>query len=165
MYLKAFEMVVKESQPWTVMSSYNRINGPYTQEDKWLLTDVLRGEWGFEGLVLTDWTGRRNTAAQIEAGNDLMEPGTPAQIKEIVEKVQSGELSEDALDICVRRVLEMTVRTNSFKGHKPSENPDLKAHAEISRQSALEGMVLLKNADYTLPMDESDRRSLWCDII
>ena len=161
MYLKAFEMVVKESQPWTVMSSYNRINGPYTQEDKWLLTDVLRGEWGFEGLVLTDWTGRRNTAAQIEAGNDLMEPGTPAQIKEIVEKVQSGELSEDALDICVRRVLEMTVRTNSFKGHKPSENPDLKAHAEISRQSALEGMVLLKNADYTLPMDESQTVDLY----
>lgn len=161
MYLKAFEMVVKESQPWTVMSSYNRINGPYTQEDKWLLTDVLRGEWGFEGLVLTDWTGRRNTAAQIEAGNDLMEPGTPAQIKEIVEKVQSGELSEDALDICVRRVLEMTVRTNSFKGHKPSENPDLKAHAEISRQSALEGMVLLKNMDYTLPMEESQTVDLY----
>lgn len=152
MYLKAFEMVVKESQPWTVMSSYNRINGPYTQEDKWLLTDVLRNEWGFEGLVLTDWTGRRNTAAQIEAGNDLMEPGTPAQIKEIVEKVQSGELSEDALDVCVKRVLEMTVRTNSFKGHKPEENPDLKAHAEISRRSALEGIVLLKNDNHTLPM-------------
>lgn len=84
LYLKNFEYAVREAQPWTVMASYNRLNGIHTQEDKWLLTEVLRDDWGFEGLVMTDWTGRRNTAAQIEAGCDLMEPGVKSQIRELV---------------------------------------------------------------------------------
>jgi beta-glucosidase len=151
-YLRNFEIAVRESQPWTVMASYNRLNGVHTQEDKWLLTDVLRDEWGFQGLVMTDWTGRRNTATQIAAGCDLMEPGARSQIKELVRKVKRGELSEEALDVCVRRVLELIVKTPSFKGYQPSLSPDLQAHARIARKAAEEGIVLLKNDSGTLPM-------------
>ena len=151
-YLRNFEIAVREAQPWTVMASYNRLNGVHTQEDKWLLTDVLRDEWGFQGLVMTDWTGRRNTATQIAAGCDLMEPGARSQIKELVKKVKRGELSEEALDACVRRVLELIVKTPTFKGYQPSLSPDLQAHARIAREAAEEGIVLLKNDSGTLPL-------------
>ncbi|MBP5333494.1 MAG: glycoside hydrolase family 3 protein, partial [Bacteroidales bacterium] len=150
-YLSNFEIAVREAKPWTVMASYNRLNGVHTQENKWLLTDVLRDEWGFDGLVMTDWTGQRNTAHQIEAGCDLMEPGEKAQINELVKKVKKGELKESDLDICVRRVLELIVKTPTFKGYRPSLSPDLKAHAEIAREAAEEGIVLLKNEKGTLP--------------
>ena len=160
-YLKNFEIAVRESQPWTVMASYNRLNGIHTQEDPWLLTDVLRKEWGFDGLVMTDWTGRRNTAAQIAAGCDLMEPGARSQIRELVRKVRKGDLSEDALDICVRRVLELVVKTPTFKGYKPSGHPDLEAHAEVAREAAEEGIVLLQNRDNVLPLQAGTRIALF----
>ena len=160
-YLKNFEIAVRESQPWTVMASYNRLNGTHTQEDKWLLTDVLRDEWGFEGLVMTDWTGRRNTAAQIAAGCDLMEPGAGSQIRELVRKVRNGELSEEALDICVRRVLELVVKTPTFKGYKPSRKPDMEAHAAVAREAAEEGIVLLKNQADVLPLAAGARIALF----
>ena len=161
LYLKNFEYAVREAQPWTVMASYNRLNGIHTQEDKWLLTEVLRDDWGFEGLVMTDWTGRRNTAAQIEAGCDLMEPGVKSQIRELVRKVRRGELSEAALDICVQRVLELVVKTPTFKGHKPTNAPDLKAHADIAREAAEEGIVLLENRAETLPLATGTRIALF----
>ena len=110
-YLKGFEIAVREAKPWTVMSSYNRLNGPFTQENGELLTTILRDEWGFDGIVMTDWTGLRNTAAQIKAGNDLMEPGNESQIKDLVEKVKSGALAEADLDICVKRILQYLVKT------------------------------------------------------
>ena len=152
LYLRNFEIAVKESAPWTVMASYNRLNGVHTQQDSWLLTDVLRGEWGFQGLVMTDWTGRRDTAAQIEAGCDLMEPGKHSQIREIVRKVKKGELPEAALDTCVRRVLELIVKTPTFKGYRPSLQPDLEAHASVAREAAEEGIVLLENREGALPL-------------
>ena len=152
LYLRNFEIAVKESAPWTVMASYNRLNGVHTQQDSWLLSDVLRGEWGFQGLVMTDWTGRRDTAAQIEAGCDLMEPGKHSQIREIVRKVKKGELPEAALDTCVRRVLDLIVKTPTFKGYRPSLQPDLEAHASVAREAAEEGIVLLENREGALPL-------------
>ena len=151
-YLKGFEITVREGAPWTVMSSYNRLNGPFTQESKDLLTTILRDEWGFNGIVMTDWTGLRNTAAQIQAGNDLMEPGNESQIKDIVEKVKSGVLAESDLDICVKRILQYIVKTPAFRNYSFSNKPDLKNHAAITRRSATEGMVLLKNEGEALPM-------------
>ena len=160
-YLKGFEIAVREGKPWTVMSSYNKINGTYTQESKDLLTTILRDEWGFDGIVMTDWTGQRNTAAQIKAGNDLMEPGNPAQTQEVISKVKSGELKMEELDVCVKRILEYLVKTPRFRGYKYSNTPDLKGHAQITRQSATEGMVLLKNSDGTLPMKNVGKVSVF----
>ena len=160
-YLKGFEIAVKEGKPWTVMSSYNRLNGVYTQENRELLTTILRDEWGFDGIVMTDWIGKRNTVAQVHAGNDLMEPGMPAQSEEIIAKVKSGELSMEDVDICVKRILEYIVKTPRFRGYQYSEQPDLKAHAAVTRSSATEGMVLLKNEDATLPLKDSKKVALF----
>jgi beta-glucosidase len=161
LYLKGFEIMVKEGKPWTVMSSYNKINGTFTQESHDLLTDILRNEWGFKGLVMTDWTGLRNTAAQVHAGNDLMEPGMGSQVTDIIDKVKSGKLAERDVDVCVRRVLELVVRSPRFSGYKYSDAPDLKAHAEVTRQSAAEGMVLLKNYRNTLPVKNIKKVALF----
>ena len=160
-YLKGFEIAVKEAQPWTIMSSYNRLNGPYTQESHDLLTKILRNEWGFQGIVMTDWTGQRNTPAQILAGNDLMEPGEVSQETELVEAVRSGALPESALDLCVRRILEYIVKTPRFNHYAYSDKPDLKAHARIAREGATEGMVLLKNNHNALPLNAGEKVALF----
>ena len=160
-YLKGFEIAIKEAKPWTVMSSYNKLNGEFTQESHGLLTTVLRDEWGFDGIVMTDWIGQRNTAAQVHAGNDLMEPGQPAQSEEIVAKVNSGELSIEDVDRNVTRMLNYIVKTPRFKGYEYSNKPDLEAHAAVTRQSATEGMVLLKNNNETLPMADAKNIALF----
>ena len=144
-YLKGFEITVKESDPWTVMSSYNKINGTYTSQSKDLQTTVLRDEWGFKGLVMTDWFGGDNGAEQIAAGNDMLQPGTDLQYQQIMDAIKDGSLSEDELNVCVRRCLELVARSPKAKGYAYSNKPDLKAHAAVTRQSALEGMVLLEN--------------------
>ena len=160
LYLKGFEIVVKEAQPWTVMSSYNRINGPWTQEDPALLTTILRDEWGFEGIVLSDWTAKRNTAAQVHAGNDLMMPGNKDQIQDIVRQVKAGTLSMADVDLCVRRLLELVLRTNTYKGLRATDEPDLQDHAALSRQVASEGIVLLKN-EGVLPLKNVETVDLY----
>ena len=151
-YLKPFEIAVKESQPWSFMSSYNKINGVYTQESQDLLTRILRDEWGFKGFVMTDWTGLRNTPAQVHAGNDLMMPGKREQIDHIVEAVRSGELSEADVNRNVRRILEYIVKTPTFRGYRYSNRPDFETNAAVSRQAAEEGIVLLKNEGNILPL-------------
>ena len=160
-YLKAFEMVVKDADPWTVMSSYNKINGKFTQQDRELLTDLLRTEWGFNGIVMTDWTMARDIAAQVHAGNDLMEPGMPQQKTDLIKAVNEGKVSMEDVDICVKRILQYIVRTPRFKGYKYSDAPDLKAHAQVTRNSAAEGMVLLKNEDNALPIKDAKKVALF----
>ncbi|MCQ2177659.1 MAG: beta-glucosidase [Bacteroidales bacterium] len=161
-YLKGFEIVVKEAHPWTLMSSYNKINGTWSESNYDLLTRVLREDWGYDGMVMTDWTGTRVTSDQILAGNDLMEPGCKPQVEEIIAKVKSGELSEKALDACVARVLALVVKTPRFAGYGYSNKPDLLAHALLTREAAAEGMVLLKNDSNTLPFtDEVDKIALF----
>lgn len=157
-YLKGFEIAVKEAQPWTVMSSYNYINGIYTSERKDLLTDILRDEWGFKGVVMSDWLGGKHTIAQIEAGNDLLEPGQPYQYEELIAAMKSGKLSMQEVDTCVKRILELVLRSPRFKGYQYSNKPDLTAHAAVTRQSAAEGMVLLKNDNSALPLPASVKK-------
>ena len=152
LYLKGFEIAVREAQPWTVMSSYNKLNGEYTQQSHGLLTSVLREEWGFDGIVMTDWGNKAGTVKAVKAGNDLMEPGSDQEIQRIVEGVKSGEISQEELDRNVRNMLNYIVKTPRFKGYKYSNKPDMAAHAEVARAAATEGMILLKNNDNTLPM-------------
>ena len=152
LYLKGFEIAVKESDPWTVMSSYNKFNNEYTQQSHDLLTTVLRDEWGFDGIVMTDWGNKAGTVKAVKAGNDLMEPGMDNEIERIVAGVKSGEITQEELDRNVRNMLTYIVKTPRFQGYKYSNKPDLKAHAELVREAAPEGMVLLKN-NGVLPME------------
>ena len=144
-YLKGFEIAVRESQPWAVMTSYNKINGTYAPENETLIEDILRQEWGFEGMVMTDWGGGRDAVATVNAGNDLLMPGSANQIKSIIEAVQNGTLDEKIIDRNVTRILEFVARSPKMQGYEFQNDPDLKAHAQVSRSSATEGMVLLKN--------------------
>ncbi len=148
LYLRGFEIAVRESNPWTIMSSYNQVNGKYSMGNHDLLTKILRDDWGYKGIVMTDWIGIRKgltTVSEVQAGNDLMEPGQPAQVNEIIEGVKSGKLDIADVDRNVRRMLEYIVKTPSFQKYPATNNPDFKAHAAITRQSAAEGIVLLKN--------------------
>ena len=151
-YLRGFQIAVQESDPWTIMSSYNYINGVYASQSRDLLRTIARDEWGFGGLVMTDWGGGDTPSAQMWAGNDLLMPGTYEQAEAIVKAVNEGTLAIEDLDFCVKNILNLIVRTPRFAGYEYSDKPDLKAHAEVTRQSAAEGMVLLKNDNNTLPL-------------
>ena len=160
LYLKGFEIAVKESDPWTVMSSYNKLNGEYTQQSHGLLTTILRDEWGFNGIVMTDWGNKAGTVKAVKAGNDLMEPGQQNEIDRIIEGVKNGEISEEELNRNVRNMLEFIVRTPRFAGYEYSNKPDLQAHAELVRAAAPEGMVLLEN-NGVLPFNNVQRVALY----
>jgi beta-glucosidase len=152
-YLKGFEIAIKESKPWTVMTSYNYINGTYASESKDLVTTILRDEWGYEGTVMTDWFGGKDGAKQMWAGNDMLQPGKNEQFDSIVAGVKSGKLDIADLDRNVKRVLNLVEKSPRFQGYQYSNKPDLKAHAAVTRQSAAEGMVLMKN-NKALPFNQ-----------
>ena len=153
-YLKGFEIAIKESKPWTVMTSYNYINGVYTSESKDLVTTILRDEWGYEGTVMTDWFGGKDGAKQMWAGNDMLQPGKQEQFDAIVAGVKNGTLAQADLDRSVQRTLALVEKCPRYQGYAYSNKPDLQAHAAVTRQSAAEGMVLMKN-NQVLPFDKS----------
>ena len=161
LYLKNFEIAIKEGKPWTVMSSYNKLNGEYTQQKHGLLTTVLRDEWGFDGIVMTDWGVKDGTVKSAKAGNDLMEPGRQVEIDRLLAAVNEGTISQEELDRNVHRMLQYIVKTPHFKGYKFSNKPDLKAHAVVARKAAEESIILLRNECNTLPLKGSEKVALY----
>ena len=159
MYLRPFEIVVKEAQPWTIMTSYNKLNGTYTAERADLLTTVLRDEWGFKGLVTSDWLGGVNPVWSVQAGNDLLMPGLAKQRDSILKAIRLGTLSLHDVDRNVQRVLELILRSPHYAKYTFSNTPDLKASAAVARESAAEGMVLLKNDGTALPLPAQARKA------
>ncbi len=148
-YLRAFEMAVKEAKPWTVMCAYNKLNGTYCSEHHPLLVDILKKEWGFEGLVVSDWGAVHDRVASLQGGLDLEMPGPQDhRVKAVVEAIESGELEPGILDEAVRRILGIVFKAHSSK-KSGSFDPD--AHHQLAREIAAEGMVLLKN-DGILPI-------------
>ena len=145
-YLKAFEIMVKESNPWTIMTSYNKLNGPYALQNRELLTTIVRDEWGWKGMFVSDWNAGDDAVAAMLAGNDMLQPGQDKQYKAILEAAKSGKLPMEVLDANVKRILEYVVKTHNFKGYKYSNEPNLKAHAQVVRQVGADGIVLLKNS-------------------
>ena len=156
-YLRPFEMAVADADPWGIMAAYNRINGAFAADHRWLLTDVLRGEWGFDGIVVTDWFGAKSTDAMAAAGLDLEMPG-PGRFygARLVEAVREGRVDEALVDAAVRRLLTLLERTGAFDDplDRPEAELDDPDHRALARRASAEAMVLLKN-DGVLPLDRS----------
>ena len=145
LYLRSFEIAIKKSNPWTIMSSYNKINGTYVSENPELLTTILRDEWNYKGMVTTDWYSGRKYANQVKAGNDLLMPGRKQEAKKIKEALDEGSLKEAELDRNIERILQLVVKTPVFANYRYSQHPNLIANRVIAQQAAEEGMILLKN--------------------
>ncbi|MCM3727219.1 glycoside hydrolase family 3 C-terminal domain-containing protein [Neobacillus cucumis] len=160
-YLKGFEIAVKESSPWAVMSSYNKINGTYASESTDLLTTVLRKDWGYKGFVMTDWFAGKDPVEQMKAGNGLIMPGSPKKSNLIRLAVEGGRLNEKILDRNIKNILRIVIQTPEFKKYQNSDQPDLKAHAMLARKAASEGMVLLKNKERALPINKNKKIALF----
>ena len=160
-YLKNFEIAVKEGKPWAVMSSYNALNGDFTQQKRELLTTVLKEEWGFPGIVMTDWGFKEGTVKAVNAGNDVMEPGSEEEYERILVGIKDGRISEEQLNANVRRVLEFVLKTPRFRGYKYSAKPDLKAHAAMTREAAAGSIILLRNDRRTLPLSGDEQIALY----
>jgi beta-glucosidase len=170
-YLPPFKAAVQEAHTWSVMASYNKVNGTYASEDPYILTDILRKEWGFEGLVMSDWLGTRSTAAAVNAGLDLEMPGPPVwRGEKLLRAFQAGEVDEATIDESVRRLLGVIIKLvlSVSEGSGAFENPedrperavDKPEHRALARQAAAEGIVLLKNDGNLLPLSTDQVKSL-----
>ena len=157
-YLRGFEIAVKESHPWAIMTAYNKLNGFYTPEIPELLQDIVRKEWGFEGLYMTDFDMNYGDAvAQVRAGVSMIMSGSEREINEVTNAVKSKVLDESTLDKNLIYNMKLKLNSQSMKGYKPSLKPDLKAHAKIAREAVGEGIVMLKNDNNTLPIKKKKK--------
>lgn len=149
-YLPAFEYIVKTAQPWTVMCSYNKINGVFSSQNRWLLTDVLRGEWGFKGIVMSDWGAVSDRVAALNAGLNLEMPPSNTD-DQIVAAAKDGRIPAAQLDEMAQGMIDLVAKARPAMS-RDGYQYDVDAHNEVARQAAVESMVLLKNEDATLPV-------------
>ena len=149
-YLPAFEYIVKTAQPWTVMCSYNKINGVFSSQNRWLLTDVLRGEWGFKGIVMSDWGAVSDRVAALNAGLNLEMPPSNTD-NQIVAAAKDGRIPATQLDEMAQGMIDLVAKARPAMS-RDGYRYDVDAHNEVARQAAVESMVLLKNEDATLPV-------------
>jgi beta-glucosidase len=162
-YLSAFEMAVKEAHPWTVMSSYNQINGFKATSNAYLMLDVLKKGWGFDGVLMSDWGGVQDTVGPLNAGNDLEMPGREYMTPERVSTaLRAGKVSQAAIDDSVRRILRTILRVGLMDGSRKLDPSRVNSeeHRRLSLQAAVEGIVLLKNEDGVLPLENGKVRSI-----
>jgi beta-glucosidase len=153
-YLAQFEMVVKEARPWTVMCAYNRVNGTYASQHNYLLNDILRGEWGFDGLVVSDWDANHTVFESVQGGLDLEMPGPARYYGRLLEMaVQNWQIEESTIDDAVRRVLKLIIRTGKLDGRQIAGSVNTIEHQQLARDVVAEAMVLLKNDNAVLPLD------------
>lgn len=152
-YLRGFQIAVNEAQPWAVMTSYNKFNGTYVNERKDAITDVLRGEWQFDGLVMSDWFAgdvANNAYKQVLAGQDLIEPGNVKE--QLQQSIEQGDLNEAKVTEAAIHILTQAMKSPSYNQLAVSNSPDLTAHAKLARQAGAESMVLLRNDAAALPI-------------
>jgi len=153
-YMRGFEIAVKEGFPQAIMTSYNKVNGYYTAESPELLQNIVRQEWGFEGLFITDFDGYGNAVAKVRAGNNMLMGGNMQEYNELRAALKDKTLDESTLDKNLVYNMQLKQKSPRAMGHIPSLKPDLEAHAKIAREAAAEGMVLLKNENNALPLKE-----------
>ncbi|ADL68251.1 glycoside hydrolase family 3 domain protein [Thermoanaerobacterium thermosaccharolyticum DSM 571] len=155
-YLTGFEGAIKQSQPWTVMASYNKVNGVYATENEHLINEILRNEWKFDGIVISDWGAVNDRVAALKAGLDIEMPGSGGEEdKKIVEAVKKGQISEEYLNSAVERILNIIFK--AYENKKKNQNYDAEKHHQLARQVASECMVLLKNEDEILPLKKQGK--------
>jgi len=152
-YLKGFEIAVKEAHPKGIMPSYNKVNGFYTAESPELLNTIARDEWGFDGMYVTDFDGKGSALAKLRAGSDILMSGNMQEYNELMAAYKNKTLDESTLDKKLTHILKFKLNSPRAKGHVPTSKPDLEAHAKIAGIAAEEGMVLLKNENNTLPLN------------
>lgn len=160
-YLRNFEIAIKESAPWTVMTSYNYLNGTLAAENHDLASGVLRNDWGYNGVVMTDWAAGLYSDKMVASGNDMIQPGSDEHYKRLVRSMNDGTLPMATVDTAVTRLLRLIVKCPRFKGYEYSNKPDLEHNATVARKAAEEGIVLLKNEAISLPLAPESKIALF----
>ncbi len=162
-YLQPFRAAVRETKPWTIMAAYNLVNGIPASENAYLLTEILRHEWGYDGVVMSDWfMSVKSTSASVNAGLDLEMPSPQWRGEKLLEAVERGEVEEATLDVSVRRLLQLLVKAGLFEHPEevPEQDSDLPEHRALIREAAAEGCVLLRNEQHILPLQREDLTSI-----